>query len=158
MELRSDKEAWKAHDATELIKKHKGAFECLIDVVRFAFETGEMGGVKDANANENRERAIISINKDSCFQRISLRLRRRQEMMEHWRYGIRMYVCPFLFALHSVWYQKNDVKDGADTKRATTTPTSSSPPSQAHTSTTLQNSSSHSTYVSSFPPSSCPII
>jgi len=28
----SDREAWKAHDATELIKKHKGAFECLIDV------------------------------------------------------------------------------------------------------------------------------
>lgn len=30
-----DKEEWKKHDATELIKSHKGEFNCLIDVVSF---------------------------------------------------------------------------------------------------------------------------
>lgn len=60
--LGDDKESWKKHDATELLRKYKGAFETLIDVgtgdnfykqgqllpekfVEAAKESGNEGGV-----------------------------------------------------------------------------------------------------------------
>jgi len=37
-----DKEVWKEHDATELVKNYRGKFEALIDVVRCLFFSNKM--------------------------------------------------------------------------------------------------------------------
>lgn len=71
-----DREAWKKHDATELLKGWKGGnFETLIDVVSLL-----VGGEEIENANEYRERETTFISRSNCFPR-TLRKRRRQRGM-----------------------------------------------------------------------------
>jgi S-formylglutathione hydrolase len=67
--LGGDREAWKEHDATELLKKWKGPLDVLIDVVGSS-ELREKG---QGTLIESRELVTTFINKSNCFPKTSPR-------------------------------------------------------------------------------------
>lgn len=75
--LGDDKEAWKKHDATELVRKWKGDLDILIDVVCLFI-------LKMSIANEPRGLVIISTNKNSCYQRTLRKLLNPLVMIRDW--------------------------------------------------------------------------
>jgi S-formylglutathione hydrolase FrmB len=73
-----DQAKWKEHDATELVAKHKGPLEILIDVVRFRFLTSRSTIIEFSNVNPNRAPAITFTSRNNSSLRISSPQRRRQ--------------------------------------------------------------------------------